>query len=862
MEWDDGSDHFSLPKCFLASFDVAKTEIDIAFIHQHEVKALKDTGADLTMMNRSRAHAMKLPKQRLPRPIVLDSVDKVGALRLTEFVEVPFRIGTQEHVEKLALADLPPGIDVILGMTWIESRCPDAVESLRNYGKDTESPIPLGPCRDPFVAYSAGGGLSSPSQKLLAAIESEENNRAQTVLREVVNHLRERSIRAAVAKIAYLDEDEGYCSQNEEKGESKPLPPIRGLKKNPEGWKDLIPERFHDALDIFEDITPETPAVSLPGYNCEIRLKEGAILKSSKPYNMTSEERMVCDTLMSHRLQHDLIESSTADHAAPVFFVRDPASEGRNDGQRQLRLVDDLRDLNANIHGLAFPLPRIEPMVNRLAGAKYLRSFDAKSGYDLVPVEPECRSLTTFITPKALYQWKRMPQGLKTAPSIFQRRMEHIFHHLIDQTEEGIFVYIDDIFIYANSPEGLDRVTRAVFNAARKGGIRLSPTKADWEAKELKCLGFIIRKGQGVFMAKDKVAMIHAARPPTRVLDVQVLQGQINYYNRFIPHFADKAACITDLLKKDVPWEWTTQRQDAWDQMCKWVREDHYLQPWQPNVKAVMYTDASDAGLGGVVMQPKQDDASQLGMVYCFHRKFRNEEKGWGGPDKELFAIIHGIREFRYLLAGIPVEIRTDHRNLAAFMFRGDLAAHDGRRGRWWSELASCGVDFQIVPVPGVDNELADFMSRFGYPDSAQLEGKSLLEMERFSPKALADIATWFRFEGKGIREKLEAAFAAGDKKKGRHLEATLEKVNNKADEIGTYLSNFQQVEKLNDSADPNPHPPGASARILTAEAIDRAIPLPRPGSPSRQQPVEPIDPRQAGERWGLGWPLDDREDW
>lgn len=849
-------DHISLPKCLLVSFDVAKTEIDVAFINQTEIKALKDTGADLSMISEDLVESMSLQRRKLPRPIVLDSIDKTAALTLEEFVEVPLRFGNAEHVEKLAVASIPPVFDVIVGKPWIESRCPKAVASLRNYGKDTESPIPLGPCRDPKVAYSAGGDLSSPTQKLLAAIESEENNRAQAALRLVVQHLEELSIRAIVNKACNLD-DEGYFSDNE--AETRPLPPIRGLKPNPEGWRNLIPTRFHQYLDVFEDVTPDTPAVDIPGYNCDIKLKEGAILKSNKPYQMTAEEKAVCRKLMDHRLRLGIIEPSTADHGVPVFFVKDPPSEGRNDGQRQMRLVDDLRDLNANIPGLAFPLPRIEPMVNRLAGSKRLRSFDVKSGYDGVPLEPGCRSLTTFVTPDNLYQWTRMPQGLKTAPAIFQRRMEHIFHHLIDKEKEGIFIYIDDFFIYADDSEGLDRVTTEVLETARKYGIRFSPAKATWEADELKCLGFVIKKGKGVFMAKDKVALIHAAHPPRRVADVQHLQGTINFYNRFIPHFADKAACITDLLKKDVPWDWTTERQGAWDAMCKWVREDHYLQPWVQGAPVTLYTDASDYALGALIMQPKPDDPSQLGLVYCTHRKFRNEERGWGGPDKELFAIIHAIEEFRYLLVGSHVEIRTDHRNLAAFMFRGNLASHDGRRGRWWERLASSGVDFIITPIPGTQNDLADFLSRFGYPDSAVLEGKAVLELERFSPKALADISSWFRFEGRNIREKLEEAFASGDKKKGRHLTLTAEKIEGQADEIDTYLGSFQQTANLNDSADPAPQ---CSARILTSEAIGRAIPPPRPGSPVRQTVIEPVEARRPGETMGLGMEWQWEEDY
>jgi hypothetical protein len=488
-------------------------------------------------------------------------------------------------------------------------------------------------------------------------------------------------------------------------------------------------------------------------------------------------------------------------------------------------------------------------MVNKLASAKFLRCFDVKAGYDLVPLENTSRPLTTFITKRGLFQWTRMPQGLKTAPAIFQRRMEYILNPLLDRDGNGIVVYIDDVFQYGDQKENLDKTTEELFGLARKGGLRFSPTKAQWDTDTVSCLGFTIKKGKGVFMNKDKIAMIHNSRPPTRVADVQKLQGLINFYNRFIPHFADKAACITDLLKKDEPWSWNQTRQDAWRAMCDWVRNDHYLQPWRQACPTSMFTDASDVAAGGLLMQPTPSDPTQLGLNYCFHGKFRQEQTHWGGPDKELYAIIKGIEEFRYLLVGCDVTIFTDHYNLAAFMFRGGLAGHDGRRARWWQFLADSGVEFVIKPIEGTRNYLADFMSRFGYPDAADIPERSLLEMNRFSTKALRDITTWFKDSDKGIRHQMEAAFASGNKKKAKHLNHTLQRIGQKSREIDRYLQN---IEKLNDSADPDPHTdptPSPDARIIRQEIKNEILSAPW----ASMDQILSQDTRTAGDFRGIG---------
>ncbi|GKU10802.1 unnamed protein product, partial [Fusarium langsethiae] len=90
-------------------------------------------------------------------------------------------------------------------------------------------------------------------------------------------------------------------------------------------------------------------------------------------------------------------------------------------------------------------------------------------------------------------------------------------------------------------------------------------------------------------------------------------------------------------------------------------------------------------------------------------------------------------------------------------MFSTDLLkSHDGRLGRWWSELAD--KNFTIEYRPGQENPVADFLSRYGYEDSAALDAKQLLPAHRFSSKALSDIESWFKKTPTtpNVREQLE----------------------------------------------------------------------------------------------------------
>jgi hypothetical protein len=807
-----------------ASITVRKSSLDKIKVFNQNCDRLKDSGADLDM-----GRIDLVPEHhwvKLDKPLSLGSVERPNAMtiRYKAVLRIQEANG-QEYDHEFALAKLPPGPDVICGNPWIEVHCPEALAALEAYGgAATEKPHPSGLYTDLNAVFSAGGELLP--QYLMDAVESEEETR-RILVAQWVQHIKsqnwayeilrtrdeEKDILKSCGITQTEDNDSGYETDDTEDPElpapdgtfDSGTPPIRGLKRNAEGWQDTIPKRHQKNIDVFEDITPDFKPVSIPGYDCDIELKPGMTLKNQAPYKMTAERERWMKLLMTHRLKHGINEESMAENCCPVFWVRDPASAGRNDGKRQERVVDDLRDLNRCSVTKAWPLPRIDQMIDRLAAAKFIGSTDVKSAYDTVPLTQRSKDLTTFILPWGKYRWTVMPQGFKNAPAVLQARYTQIFNDLMGREGSGVFIYMDDFYPYAETQEDLDLVWDELFRRARKFGLRFSPKKTEWNAKEINCLGFVIEVGKGVKMQKDKVALIHALKPPQNKEDILVMQGTINFYNRYIPHFSDKASCITEMLKKDVPFVWSRECQDAWLAMCKWVREDVYQQPYDPRKSVVMYTDASDYALGIVIMQPRNDDPSQLGLVLCAHRKFRGHEKGWGIPDKELFAGIHAFRKYRYMLD--KCEWRTDHKNLAAFLFDSDIAAHEGRRARWLEEVG--GYDFTIVPVGGKEEllQLADFQSRYGYPPVSSLDTGNPLVWERFKPKTLVDIASWFRFEGMGLRERLEKALATGDRKKARHLGRTADKIESKADEIDGHLEGIkakleQGSLKLGDSTD------------------------------------------------------------
>ncbi len=125
-----------------------------------------------------------------------------------------------------------------------------------------------------------------------------------------------------------------------------------------------------------------------------------------------------------------IIEPSTTDWAAPIVLVK-----------KTLRFCVDYRCLNSVARYDAYPMPRVDDLIDQLGNTAYITTLDLTRGYWQVPVEEKSRPMTTFVTPFGFYQFKMMPFGLSGAPATFQRLMDQVLKGL-----DGFSAaYLDDL---------------------------------------------------------------------------------------------------------------------------------------------------------------------------------------------------------------------------------------------------------------------------------------------------------------------------------------------------------------------------------------------------------------------------------
>ncbi|CAC5403244.1 Retrovirus-related Pol polyprotein from transposon gypsy,Retrovirus-related Pol polyprotein from transposon 297,Retrovirus-related Pol polyprotein from transposon 17.6,Transposon Ty3-I Gag-Pol polyprotein,Transposon Ty3-G Gag-Pol polyprotein,Retrovirus-related Pol polyprotein from transposon opus,Retrovirus-related Pol polyprotein from transposon 412 [Mytilus coruscus] len=142
---------------------------------------------------------------------------------------------------------------------------------------------------------------------------------------------------------------------------------------------------------------------------------------------------------------------------------------------------------------MSFPLPRLECVFDTLgeSQANIFSSLDLYSGFHHIEMDEETRHKSAFITRNGVYEWLRLPFGLRNSPVSFQMIMTQVLRGL---NWKFVLVYVDDILIFSKTFEEHLRHLEQVFSRLRDANLTLKPTKCEFAVKEVKYLGHILSK--------------------------------------------------------------------------------------------------------------------------------------------------------------------------------------------------------------------------------------------------------------------------------------------------------------------------------------------------------------------------------
>ena len=504
-------------------------------------------------------------------------------------------------------------------------------------------------------------------------------------------------------------------------------------------------QRIDTIHSEFEDVF--TPPSGIPkregGIIFDIPLKNKSTLPSPRHYDIPHHQQVILDEWLEKAKTRGWIAPCESPVNIPIFLVKKPGG---------WRTVLDFRSINAiteSVH--QSDIPRATRLLENLQKARILSKMDLHDGFYQLPLAEKSRHLTAFTVRGRQYWYLVSPQGLMNVPLYFQRevtrilkkhhvhenvRIQHLlpfisptfrpkFSKLCPDTIVGTSnVYIDDILMGTETLKEVDHdaqvelhhsLVRAVLTAFRKEKLQVKLSKCDFFKKFVTFLGFVVGNGQ-LKTDSVKIEAINNWKAPTTVSSIRSFLGICNFFRRFIPGYSTITHPITNLLKKNVPFDWNKCCEDAFLLLKQKLTTAPVLVLPDFDKPFVIVTDASLLGIGVALLQ---EHDTHLHPVAYFSRTLCAAEKNYSAQHLEALAVVTGITHFRYYLYGAPFQVRvlTDHRSLQFLRTQRNLS---GRLARW-QELIS-EYDYTISYLPGRENFIADHLSRHAVsPSSAEI---------------------------------------------------------------------------------------------------------------------------------------------
>eukprot|EP00745_Piridium_sociabile_P042744 TRINITY_DN8657_c0_g1_i1.p1 TRINITY_DN8657_c0_g1~~TRINITY_DN8657_c0_g1_i1.p1 ORF type:complete len:1461 (-),score=280.53 TRINITY_DN8657_c0_g1_i1:179-4561(-) len=449
---------------------------------------------------------------------------------------------------------------------------------------------------------------------------------------------------------------------------------------------------IRDLLSRYPEVFSDLPGTTNLE-ECTITLKDEHPVRC-KPYPVPYAQRETVKEEVKAMLDMGVIEPSVSPYASPIVLVK------KIDGK--IRFCVDYRRLNKSVEFDTEPIPEIEYLFAKLGKQTVLSKIDLAKGYWQIPIPPEDRPKTAFLTPQGCFQWKVMPFGLSTSGAVFTRMMRKL---LLPLQSESIDNFIDDILVATETQQEHLEVLRGLLERLKECKLKARPSKCEFGCRELEYLGHMIGEGK-IWPAEDKMRKIRTAARPETKTQVKSFLGLVGYYRKFVPNFSDIAVPLIELTKKGKPRqvEWSAECQEAFEELKnKFCTPPIHRLP-KPGGMFYLRTDASETGIGAILFQQQEGEIFPLA---CASKKLNQAERNYPTIEKECLAVKWGIEKFALYLHGTEFVVQTDQAPLTAL---DRLKSASGRCTKWALQLQP--FKFRVEAIPGRDNQAADFLSR------------------------------------------------------------------------------------------------------------------------------------------------------
>ena len=267
----------------------------------------------------------------------------------------------------------------------------------------------------------------------------------------------------------------------------------------------------------------------------------------------------------------------------------------------KLRICGDYSvGINNQLEDHRHPLPLPEELIQKLGGGLGYTKTDLADAYNQIQLAPESQRRLALRTHRGVLLQQRLPFGIKSAPGYFQEIIENLTSDL-----PGVAVFQDDMLVSGQGANDHLSNLKRVLTRLNDEGLRCRRDKCQFAQPSVEYLGHTLSAER--ISKGSKVEAVLKMQPPTVVSSLKSYLGSVQFHGKFIPNLASMAEPLYRLTKKATPWKWEDKEQAAFEQLKNVLFSDQVLVHFDPNKTLVLVCDASNVGIGAVLVHRYPD---------------------------------------------------------------------------------------------------------------------------------------------------------------------------------------------------------------------------------------------------------------
>uniref|UniRef100_A0A2N9I0L2 Integrase catalytic domain-containing protein n=1 Tax=Fagus sylvatica TaxID=28930 RepID=A0A2N9I0L2_FAGSY len=374
----------------------------------------------------------------------------------------------------------------------------------------------------------------------------------------------------------------------------------------------------------------------------------------------------------------------------------------------QIRCCVDFRNLNKACPKDEFPLPNMDLLIDSAAGHAMFSFMDGFSGYNQIRMSTRDAEKTAFRTPIGNFYYTVMPFGLKNAGATYQRTMTAMFHDMMHK----------EIRRLRGRHSG---------EVQEKGG-------SSWNLKKV--------HNRGIDVDPAKASAVATMKAPTSHKELKSFLGRLSYIRRFIPGLAAVTAVFAPLMKKGVPFIWSTACQQAFEKIQQIMTKLPTVCAPVPGRPLRLYLASNSEAIGGLVAQ--EDEEGTERPIYYVSRALKDAETRYSGAERACLALIYASQRLRHYFLAHKIQLITKSHPIRSLLHRPVLS---GRLAQWLLQLSQYEITTE-TPTAIKSQAIADLLAQFPGEDSSSISHEVPGEIGEALLADLADSTWTLKFDG------------------------------------------------------------------------------------------------------------------